>query len=95
MGEYVPEDHAPQTHTQTQIQPKRKMWSDYMNECYHGRRPPAIGTVDVKKVEEAAREKLKDRQGASRFQLHASASTSGTTVHSTCAHAMPVRGIPR
>lgn len=64
MGEYVPEDHAPQTHTQTQIQPKRKMWSDYMNECYHGRRPPAIGTVDVKKVEEAARERLKDRQDA-------------------------------
>ena len=49
---------------ETRTQTKRKMWSDYMSECYHSRRPPAIGTVDVKKVEQAAREKLKDRQGA-------------------------------
>ena len=92
MGQYVPEDHTPQTQTQTVTQTKRKMWSDYMSEGYHSRRPPAIGTVDVKKVEDAAREKLKDRQGAFRFQLRASASTSGTMMHTTCAHA---RGIPR
>ena len=66
MGEYVPEDHMPPigATTETRTQTKRKMWSDYMSECYHSRRPPAIGTVDVKKVEQAAREKLKDRQGA-------------------------------
>ncbi|KAI0754486.1 FMN-dependent alpha-hydroxy acid dehydrogenase [Daedaleopsis nitida] len=40
------------------------MWSDFMVESYHSRRPPAIGSVDVKKVEEAARAKLKDRQDA-------------------------------
>ena len=69
----MPEDHIPPTNSEataeTRTQTKRRMWSDYMSECYHSRRPPAIGTVDVNKVEQAAREKLKDRQGASRFPL--------------------------
>ena len=61
MGDYVEEAHS------REVQPRRKMWSDYMSECYHSRMPPKIGSVDVKKIEQAAREKLKDRQGAYRF----------------------------
>lgn len=39
-------------------------WSSYMSELYASRKPPILGTVDVKKVEEKAREKMKDSLGA-------------------------------
>ena len=48
--------------------PQRE-WSGFLREVYVSRKPPVTGTVDVKKLEGLAREKLKDRQGASSFPL--------------------------
>ena len=44
--------------------PQRE-WSGFLREVYVSRKPPVTGTVDVKKLEGLAREKLKDRQGMS------------------------------
>ncbi|KAI0365339.1 FMN-dependent alpha-hydroxy acid dehydrogenase [Pilatotrama ljubarskyi] len=52
MGDYTADAIAP------------SMWSNFMRDSYHSRRPPVTGSVDVKKVEEAAREKLKNRLDA-------------------------------
>lgn len=38
-------------------------WSTFMFEAYGYRRTPILGSVDIKKVEDAAREKMKDRMG--------------------------------
>ncbi len=38
-------------------------WSGFMVMMYNTPRPPALGSVDIKKVEDMAREKLKDRPG--------------------------------
>ncbi|KAJ2975948.1 hypothetical protein NUW54_g11649 [Trametes sanguinea] len=40
------------------------MWSKFMRDSYLSRAPPPTGTVDFQKIEDAAREKLKDRQDA-------------------------------
>ena len=68
MGDYIEEDHRdePGGVILSPVRPTLppRVWSDFMRESYHTRKPPAAtGTVDVKKVEEAAREKLRDRQG--------------------------------
>ncbi|KAI9066013.1 FMN-dependent alpha-hydroxy acid dehydrogenase [Trametes sanguinea] len=44
--------------------PAPKMWSKFMRDSYLSRAPPPTGTVDFQKIEDAAREKLKDRQDA-------------------------------
>ena len=36
----------------------RNKWSAYMFELYKSRRPPVLGTVDVQKIEDLAREKM-------------------------------------
>lgn len=41
--------------------PKNK-WSAYMFDMYKSRLPPVLGTVDVQKIEDLAREKL-ERMG--------------------------------
>jgi len=39
-------------------------YSAYMKSLYKSRKPPAVGTVDIDKLDRAAREKLKDREDA-------------------------------
>ena len=41
-------------------------WSGYARELFHTREPPLLGSVNPEKIEEAAREKLKDHPGAYR-----------------------------
>lgn len=36
------------------------LWSTYMTECYVNRKPPPLTTFAVDKIEQLAREKLKD-----------------------------------
>jgi hypothetical protein len=36
----------------------RNKWSAYMFEMYKSRKPPVLGTVDVQKIEDLAREKM-------------------------------------
>ena len=38
-------------------------WTSFMTMMYMTPRPPALGTVDVQKIEDMAKEKLKDRPG--------------------------------
>lgn len=38
-------------------------WTSFMTMIYMTPRPPALGTVDIVKIENMAREKLKDRPG--------------------------------
>ena len=45
--------------------PSVNRWSGYMLEAYAYRRTPILGSVAIKKVEEMAREKMKDRMGKS------------------------------
>lgn len=44
-------------------------WSPYMASMYRSDRPPPLGTLDVQKVEDMAREKLKDYKGARSLQV--------------------------
>ncbi|GBE85154.1 FMN-dependent alpha-hydroxy acid dehydrogenase [Sparassis latifolia] len=52
-------------------------WSAFMRDSYVKRRIPVGGTIDVKKLEETARQKLKDRQDAFLYAF-GSAGTSST-----------------
>ena len=89
MGDYVEADHreesspsvtASTTNPTVRSATSKRVWSDFMRDSYQSRKPPvATGTVDVKKIEDAAREKLKDRQGMS----PASVSVSSTS-HPCC-----------
>ncbi|PCH40398.1 oxidoreductase [Wolfiporia cocos MD-104 SS10] len=56
-------------------------WSAYMRALYDNHEPPrALGTVDIAKLEEAAREKLKDRKEAFLY-VFGSAGTCSTHDH--------------
>lgn len=37
-----------------------KQWSDFLVNIYRGGKPPLMGTVDIKEIEDKAREAMKD-----------------------------------
>ncbi|OBZ71201.1 putative lactate 2-monooxygenase PB1A11.03 [Grifola frondosa] len=52
-------------------------WSSFMRESYASRKPPVSGTVDVERLEQSAREKLKGREDAFSY-VFCNAGTSAT-----------------
>lgn len=59
-----PDEHDPRVNAEAAIGPKTE-WSRYMLSIYQGRKPPSIGSYDVAKLEEKAREVTKEYHGAS------------------------------